>query len=196
MTGVATGTLPVVVAGADESAVGRFTAFAQASTPSLFRLAYLLCGDEHRAHDLVQLALERTYRAWGRVGDGNPYAYARRVIATARVDAWRRTRSEVLAPHSHLSDDAVRGLTLPDGTVPDAAASVAERDRVLRALLALPVKQRRVVLLRYLLDRSEAETAAELGIAVGTVKSTSSRALQQLRTLLTPADVPPKEDLR
>ena len=63
---------------------------------------------------------------------------------------------------------------------------VEDRDRIVRALLALPVKQRRVVLLRYVLDRSEAETAAELGIAVGTVKSTGSRALARLRTLVGP----------
>jgi RNA polymerase sigma factor (sigma-70 family) len=52
--------------------------------------------------------------------------------------------------------------------------------------MQLPVKQRRVVVLRYLLDRSEAETAAELGISAGTVKSTASRALARLRILVVP----------
>jgi RNA polymerase sigma factor (sigma-70 family) len=50
--------------------------------------------------------------------------------------------------------------------------------------MSLSVKQRRVVVLRYLLDRSESDTAAELGISTGTVKSTASRALARLRTLV------------
>ena len=53
--------------------------------------------------------------------------------------------------------------------------------------MTLSLRQRRVVVLRYLLDRSEADTAAELGISAGTVKSTSSRALARLRTLVVPA---------
>lgn len=176
-----TDVIPVVLVGAGTTAAERFTAFAHSRTPGLFRVAYLLCGDEHRARDLVQLALERTYRAWGRLEDGDPYAYARRVIATARVDSWRRTRREVLAEPSDLT-----GAAVPSAVVGDVQAAHAERDRVVRALLALPVKQRRVVLLRYLLDRTELETADELGIPVGTVKSTAARALTRLRDTLRP----------
>ena len=65
-----------------------------------------------------------------------------------RIDGWRRTRREVLTdPHA-----------LPERT---AAASDPDRsqDEVLRALLALPLKQRRVVVLRYLLDLSESQVA-------------------------------------
>lgn len=169
-----TGQIAVVRSGLDP--VADFTAFAQVSTPALYRIAYLLCGDQHRAQDLVQLALERTFKAWKRVGDGDPFAYARRVLATARIDTWRRTRREV------LSDDP--GSNSPERSTPASDADVAERDRLVRALMALSVKQRRVVVLRYLLDRSEAETAAELGISAGTVKSTASRALTRLRTLV------------
>ncbi len=172
----------VVPVGAAASAVERFTAFARSGTPGLFRVAYLLCGDEHRARDLVQLALERTYRAWDRLEGGDPYAYARRVIATARVDSWRRTRREVLAQPADLTG----AQSTSDVAVGDVQAAHAEHDRVVRALLALPVKQRRVVLLRYLLDRSELETADELGIPVGTVKSTAARALTHLRDTLRP----------
>ncbi|WP_225997563.1 sigma factor [Myceligenerans pegani] len=64
----------------------RFTAFAESATPMLSRLAFLLTGDEHRARDLVQQALERTYLAWGRVADGNPAAYAQRIVVNARID--------------------------------------------------------------------------------------------------------------
>src|SRR5918998_3175117 len=143
----------IVVTGA--TAAERFTAFAVVSTPALSRIAFLLCGDEHRAADLVQLALERTYRAWRRVGDGDPFAYARRVVVTARIDTWRRTRRDVLSDPADLRPDPV-----PDGT-----RTVVDRDQLVRALRELPEAQRRVVVLRYLLDRSEAQTADELGIS-------------------------------
>ena len=164
----------VRVVAAGRTPAERFTAFAAASTPALSRIAYLLCGDEHRAGDLVQLALERTYRAWGRVGDGDPFAYARRVISTARIDAWRRTRRDVLSDPADL-----RPAPVPDGT-----RAVVDRDELVRALRMLPDAQRRVVVLRYLLDRSEAQTAEELGISVGSVKSSGSRGLARLRALL------------
>jgi len=162
------------VVAAGETPVERFTAFAAASTPALSRIAYLLCGDEHRAGDLVQLALERTYRAWGRVGTGDPFAYARRVIATARIDGWRRTSRDVLSDPADL-----RPAPVPDGT-----RTVVDRDQLVRALRMLPEAQRRVVVLRYLLDCSEAQTADELGISVGAVKSGGSRGLARLRQLL------------
>lgn len=169
-----TGEMVVVRSGVDP--VVDFTAFAQANTPALYRIAYLLCGDQHRAQDLVQLALERTFKAWKKVGDGDPFAYARRVLSTARIDTWRRTRREV------LTDDPTGSTRVR--SAPASDAQLAERDRLVRALMSLSVKQRRVVVLRYLLDRSESDTAAELGISTGTVKSTASRALARLRTLV------------
>ena len=173
---MSTGDFPVIRSGMDP--VAEFTVFAQVSTPALYRIAYLLCGDQHRAQDLVQLALERTFKAWKKVGDGDPFAYARRVLATARIDTWRRTRRET------LSDDPASSA--PERSAPASDSGLGDRDRLVRALMQLPVKQRRVVVLRYLLDRSEADTAAELGISTGTVKSTASRALARLRTLVVP----------
>jgi RNA polymerase sigma-70 factor (sigma-E family) len=152
----------------------QFTTFAASSIAGLTRIAVMLCGDEHRAHDLVQVALERTYRAWDRVGDGEPYAYARRVIATARIDTWRRTRRDISADPQQL-----RGARVPDST-----ESLLHRDELVRALRTLPPAQRRVVVLRYLLDQTEAQTAAELGISVGAVKSATSRGLVKLRGVL------------
>jgi RNA polymerase sigma-70 factor (sigma-E family) len=171
----------------------QFTAFAASSIAGLTRIAIMLCGDEHRAHDLVQVALERTYRAWDRVGDGEPYAYARRVIATARIDTWRRTRRDVSADPQQL-----RGATVPDST-----ESLLHRDELVRALRTLPPAQRRVIVLRYLLDQTEAQTAAELGISVGAVKSATSRGLVKLRGVLDgdlrtpePTPIPGAEDGR
>lgn len=151
-----------------------FTTFARERSPELSRIAYLLCGDVHRAADLVQLALERTYRAWNRVGDGEPFAYARKVIATARIDSWRRTKRDVLVAPAELRP----------GSAADGTQHVVDRDELVRALRQLPVGQRRAVVLRYLLDRTEKQTAEDLGISVGAVKSAASRGLDRLREIL------------
>ncbi|MDO8121040.1 SigE family RNA polymerase sigma factor [Isoptericola sp. b490] len=155
--------------------VEEFRAFVETAKDPLHRMAYLLCGDSHRADELTQATFERTWRAWSSARDGDPLAYARRILANLRIDTWRRNRREVLT-----------GEDGPERSVgSDPAVAVADRDAVVRALLQLPVKQRRVVVLRHLLDLSEAEVATELGIPLGTVKSTASRALDRLRTILT-----------
>jgi RNA polymerase sigma-70 factor (sigma-E family) len=149
-----------------------FTAFVAESGPALVRMAWLLCGDRTRGEDLAQQALLRTYVAWSRVND--PLAYARRVVATARIDTWRQRRREVLSAPDEL----------PAVAAASAADDHAERDRLIRALRSLPPKQRRIVVLRYLLDLPEAEVAADLGVSLGTVKSTASRGLDRLRVML------------
>lgn len=158
----------------------QFRLFAVESTAALHRIAYLLCGDDHRAHDLTQIALERTYRHWSRVKDGSPFAYARRVLATARIDGWRRTRREVLRSPEDVVvvQEASGARAVVDET------QVAERERLVRALRRLGPSQRRVVVLRHLLDRSEADVAEELGVSVGNVKSQGARGLARLRELL------------
>ena len=161
------------------SAEEQFRLFAVEHTAALHRIAYLLCGDDHRAHDLTQIALERTYRRWSRI-NGNPFAYARKVLATARIDGWRRTRREVLQP----PEDVVGAQEARQDAVGDGGAQVAERERLVRALRQLGPGQRRVVVLRHLLDRSEADVAEELGVSIGNVKSQGARGLARLRELL------------
>ncbi|MFJ3404005.1 SigE family RNA polymerase sigma factor [Promicromonospora sp. NPDC090134] len=164
------------------SAEEQFRLFAVEHTAALHRIAYLLCGDDHRAHDLTQIALERTYRRWSRI-NGNPFAYARKVLATARIDGWRRTRREVLRPPEDVAvAQEVRQDAVGDGG--DGGAQVAERERLVRALRQLGPGQRRVVVLRHLLDRSEADVAEELGVSIGNVKSQGARGLARLRALL------------
>ncbi|GIF62086.1 hypothetical protein Ais01nite_01210 [Asanoa ishikariensis] len=63
----------------------------------------------------------------------------------------------------------------------DHGADLATRDSVMRSLRGLTHRERAVVVLRYFLDRTEKDTAAELGVSVGTVKSTNARALKKLR---------------
>lgn len=155
-------------------AAEEFVAFVVAAKDPLYRMAYLLCGDHHRAEELTQQTLEKTWRSWRTARDGDPLVYARRILANQRIDNWRRTRREVLTASDHEDGRAA----------PDHAQHVADREAVVQALLRLPVRQRRVVVLRHLLDLSEAEVATELDIPVGTVKSSAARGLGRLRAAL------------
>ncbi|GIF73332.1 DNA-directed RNA polymerase sigma-70 factor [Asanoa siamensis] len=157
-----------------------FESFFRARAPALLRTAYLLTGDRHLAEDLVQEALARTFRAWRRIGDsGNPEAYARRVMYHLQVSRWRLRRVVETMPgdlpeqHGHV----------------DHAHDAVERLALRRALLALPVRQRAVVVLRYFEDHSDTEIADILNCRVGTVKSHSARALRRLRALMPDLDL-------
>jgi RNA polymerase sigma-70 factor (sigma-E family) len=157
-----------------------FEDFVRARSGALFRTALLLTGQNRaEAEDLLQGALERAYRRWGRISrSGDPERYVRRVLANASTDRWRRLgrRSEQSLP--------------PEETGPaegDHAADVAERDFLLRALAGLPPRQRAVLVLRYYCDLPEAEIADALGCSAGTVKSQASRGLARLREISAPA---------
>ena len=177
---------PVSLVGTRRSRDAEFTAFVTAHQGDLLRTAWLLVGDAHRAEELTQQALVRTYGAWSRVADGDPLAYTRRVLVNLRTDTWRRRRREVLV--ADLPDDAA-----PHGgpAARSAGDEQADRDLLVRALATLTARQRRVVVLRHLVGLTEAEVAEDLGISVGTVKSTSSRALASLRTALASDDAGP-----
>lgn len=147
-----------------------FTEFMASASPSLMRTAWLLCGDRELSRDLVQAALVKTYAAWSRVRPEEALAYARRILVNERNDRYRRgLKTEV--PTEQLPD---LGETRSD-------SSVEDRDQVLRLLATLPDQQRRVVVLRYYNDMSEADVARALGITVGSVKSAASRGLANLR---------------
>lgn len=151
-----------------------FSAFMTECSPALLHTAWLLCGDAHRAEELTQQALVKTYLSWGRASQTDPLGYARRVLANQRIDTWRRRRREVLLPPDGM----------PDRVETADIARCADRDLLARALATLPARQRRIVVLRHFLDLSEAEVADDLGVSVGTIKSTASRALATLRARL------------
>ena len=161
-----------------------FEEFVQDCSPRLFRTALLLAGqDRAAAEDLLQLALERAYRHWARVcRTGEPERYVHRILANASNDRWRqaaRRRERPLHP-----GDA-------DPPAQDQSDAVAERDFLMRALAALPPRQRTVLVLRYFNDLSEAEIADVLECSVGTVKSHASRGLARLRDIAGPGTEPP-----
>ena len=149
-----------------------FTEWATGCQRSLLRSAYLLTGDLHRAQDLVQEALVKVALRWSRLRDGNPTAYARRVVVNDNVSWWRRRR-ETTGTSGAEPDDSV-----PDGISSDPIAALVVR----RALMRLTPAQRAVLVLRHFDDLSERETADVLGVSVGTVKSQIAAALARLRT--------------
>ena len=150
-----------------------FSEFVRARRTHLRRIAYAICGDWHRADDLVQTSLVKLYVAWPRIHrDGREEAYVRTIIVRADIDEhrrpWRRERP---------------GLPEVD---PPARADlpVEERSALFEAIQALPRMERKVVVLRHWLGLSVEETAHELRISQGTVKSHSHRGLEALRDVL------------
>lgn len=145
-----------------------FSAWAAEAERPLLRSAYLLTGDLHRSEDLVQEAMVKVALRWGRLRDGQPTAYARRILARDHVSLWRRRGREV--PVAEPATDA-------------AVSSDPETVLVVRrALERLTPAQRAVVVLRHFDDLTERETADALGVSIGTVKSQNAVALARLRT--------------
>ena len=148
-----------------------FEEFVASRGRDLWRTAWLLTGDSHKAEDLVQTTLAKCWSRWSSVTrDGNAEAYVRRAMLNTYTDWWRRKWNGE-RPTEVLPETAVRF----DG-------SVDERQDTLAALAALPRGQRAVLVLRFYEDLTEAQTAEVLGISVGTVKSQTSRALSALRS--------------
>lgn len=147
-----------------------FDAFVAARGNALWRSAWLLTGDAHLAEDLVQTALAKSWPRFARVGTGFE-PYVRRVMFTTYAAWWRRKWNGE-RPTGELPEHGIVGDDLD-----------ARRDLV-AALARLPRGQRAVVVLRWFEDLTEAQTAATLGVSVGTVKSQASRALRNLRDQL------------
>lgn len=142
-----------------------FTSWARANQGLLLRAAYLVSGDSGRAEDLVQEALTKVALKWP---VEHPLAYARTIIYRDQVSWWRRRRV----------------AESPAESAPEASqwdAPVEARLVVAQALRKLSLRQRQVLVLRYFEDLSEAESAAVLGISVGTVKRTTHDAVAALR---------------
>ena len=122
-------------------------------------------GDPDEASDLVQEAFARAWNHWSRIASyDDPEGWVRRVAYRLAVGRWRRARRLVLRPD-------VR---------PDLAEPRVDHLDLLAALRSLPIKQRQAIALHYLAGLSVEETAAELAVPAGTVKSWLSRGRARL----------------
>ncbi|MEY9214636.1 SigE family RNA polymerase sigma factor [Thermobifida halotolerans] len=148
-----------------------FAEYVRHRGPALRRMAQSLTGNHADAEDLLQAALIKTFFAWDRITSPNARdGYVRRAMVNTQISEWRRRRLDV-----YPTDE------IPEQRIDDPSWRTDLADVVNRAVNRLPHRQRLAVILRYYEDMSEAEIASVLGVSVGTVKSTVSRAVAKLR---------------
>lgn len=150
-----------------------FDAFVVARGGALRRTAYLLCGDWHQAEDLVQTALAKVYVRWHRIRDPDAvHAYVRQIVARAFMDMYRKRSSR----------------EQPIGEIPEVTQSrdgdPDTRLALLAALAQVSPGCRAVLVLRFWEDLSIEQTAQLLGRKSGSVRASTTRGLEQLRTIL------------
>jgi len=133
--------------------------------PALVRLARLLIGDAHRAEDLVQDVLANAYPRWSRISRAeHPDLYLRRMLVNARNSWWRRRSSREVAT-----------AVLADRAYPDSGDTADDRDAMWRLVVALPDRQRAVLVLRYYEDLDDRSIAEILGCCASGPNTTSTR---------------------
>jgi RNA polymerase sigma-70 factor (sigma-E family) len=136
-----------------------------------YRVAYRLLGDRSDAEDVAQEACARAYSRWATVRDhAEPWCV--RVASNLALDALR-ARSRATRRNERLKTSQAT-----------PTAAVDERLDLYAALSRLPRRQRETVVLRYLGDLSEAQTADLIGCSVGSVKTHASRGLAALKEVI------------
>ena len=142
-----------------------------------FRTAYLITGSAAEAEEAAQEGFVRAWLALRRFRQGAEFRpWLLTIVAN---EARNRVRSR--RRRDGLTERAAQELAWQ---APAAAASETGDNRLRDALAALPERDRSVIACRFLLDLGEEETAAVLGVARGTVKSRTARALERLRASL------------
>ena len=135
-----------------------------------YRVAYRLLGDRTEAEDVAAETCARAYSRWRTVSDyAEPWCV--RVAGNQALDVLRSRSRAARRGQDHRPER-------------DEAASAIDRLDLYRALTALPRRQREVVVLRYLGDQSEEQTASLLGLSVGSVKTHASRGISRLREVI------------
>lgn len=142
----------------------------------MVRLAVLLVDDPATAEDVVQEAFTGLHRRWSRLQDTRAaVGYLRTAVVNGSRSVLRRRRTARQYQPPHPTDAR---------SAESLAMLSAEHRTVVEALARLPRRQREVLVLRYYGDLSEADIAEATGVSRGTVKSTASKALQNLQTHL------------
>ncbi len=172
MTADALGVRQVAAVSDDEE----FTAYVGANMPRLRRLAYLMCGDEHRADDVVQIAITRLYTHWRKARAARDRdAYVRTMVVRAFLNEHRR-RWNLVRLVGRPADLPREPSTPP----PD----VETREVVWSALRRLSPKVRAVLVLRFVSDLPVADVAKALRCSESNVKTLTAQGLATLRRLL------------
>jgi len=151
-----------------------YVEYVSARLPALKRLAYQLCGDDHRADDLVQESVTKLYMRWSSARKADKLdSYVRAILVRTYIDETRRPWARVRLFGAPPEQQQM-------------TSSVTEDRAVLRAALAtLPAGQRAVLVLRFLCDMSIEDVGEILGCSSGTVKSQTAHGLAKLRQTLT-----------
>ena len=160
-----------------------FEAIVMLHQAAALRLATVISGDSTEAYDIVQEAFVRAYQSMATVRAGESLRpWLMRIVANQAKNSQRgRWRSDRRV-------DRQGRLRLIDATGPeDAALGEIEAAALLRAIGLLSARDRDVLACRYFAEMSEAETSVALGVARGTVKSRTARALDRLRAGLDPS---------
>jgi RNA polymerase sigma-70 factor (sigma-E family) len=159
-----------------------FERFVAEAADGLLRTAYLVVRDLPVAEDLVQECLFRVARRWPRVRTmEHPTAYARKILVNLMLDGAkgrRRNGAELDIADGRAVEDA------HDEAAARAFGAIDTTTELNDALGELAPRQRATLVLRYFEDLSEAQVAEAMGCSVGTVKSTTFRALERLRQVL------------
>jgi RNA polymerase sigma-70 factor (sigma-E family) len=160
-----------------------YVEYVSARLPALHRAAYLLCGDGHRADDIVAATTMVLYRHWRKASDANNIdAYVHKILVRKFLEErrlhWARVR---LLPHLPEQRQALLSASWPDRS---PERGVEQRDLLRDALAQLSRPQRTVLVLRFACDMSVDEVAAVLRCSPGTVKSHTSRGLAAMRRVL------------
>jgi RNA polymerase sigma-70 factor (sigma-E family) len=159
--------------GTREAQTEAFRAFVVGYSPTLLRAAFLLLRDRGAAEDVVQSTLLCTFQRWKRA-QAAPEAYSQRVLINLCHEHWRHRRR-------HPEPDALEHGEQVPAAPEHLTDRVAQRQALEQAMANLTSRQREVLVLRFFLELSVAETAERLGIAEGTGKSCAHRGLVQLR---------------
>src|SRR4051812_32210102 len=149
-----------------------FESFVRDHSTSLLRTGFLLTGDSSAAEELLQDTLAHLYPKWDRVIAAQaPIAYVRRSLTNGFLNA-RRRRGLQFVDHDPSGDE---------GTAPDAAELVANRDEASRLLALLNQRQRAAIVMRYFDGLDDADIAETLGCSAATARSLISRGLATMR---------------
>lgn len=146
---------------------------------SVFRLAYLFLGDADDAEDISQETFIRAYRSLNRFDASRPLRPWLLRITTNLCHNWRRSLGRYLAVLQRNLRNQPELLV----TTTLAETNLGAQD-LWRKVNSLSAQDQQIIFLRYFLDCSEAETSTVLGIARGTAKSRTHRALGRLKKLL------------